>query len=159
MKSFVTNRSVSPSASGVFVPDGPSGAFQTPSTTAVVPLQWYETTRPDTCGNRPVLIAVLQTAEKPLTNDALTWAPVRVSTTVAFPKGSSANISPAVMTPSPSPADDEANGKSTRRPPEFVQAASASGYFARSASATMLPISDSALRFGSRVMSLAWVPT
>ena len=51
----------------------PLGVFQIPSTTAVVPLQWNVAFRPETCGKRPVLIAGLQTGEKPFTNAVFSW--------------------------------------------------------------------------------------
>ena len=71
MKSLVTSRTVSVGPTGVRVPDGPSGAFQIPVTTAVVPLQVNVTLRPATCGNRPVAIAGLQTGEKPFVKPAV----------------------------------------------------------------------------------------
>src|SRR5689334_4982637 len=112
MKSFVTKRSVSVSWSSVSAPPGPLGAFQTLSTTEVSPLQWYWTLSPDTWGNRPVLIAELQTAEKPFTNPAFTWAPVRVMITERLPNGSTPNISPQVISPGCSPADGGEMNKS-----------------------------------------------
>src|SRR4051812_8031890 len=105
MKSFVTNRSVSASASAVSGPPGPFGAFQTPSMTGTSPLQWNATLRPETCGNRPVLIDVSQNAEKALSIPVLTCAPVSVRIVVRLPNGRTAKTSPQVISPGCSPAD------------------------------------------------------
>src|SRR4051794_4558801 len=108
MKSLVTNRSVSPGASGVSDPPGPFEAFQIPSITGtlgVLASQWNWTLRPETWGNRPVLIEVLQKAEKPFTNAACAWAPVSVRIVVRLPNGRTANTSPQVISPGCSPAD------------------------------------------------------
>jgi hypothetical protein len=66
MKSLVTKRTVSLGPTGVRVPVGPFGAFEMPSMTGVVPLQWKSTLSPDTCGKRPVAIAGLHTGLTPL---------------------------------------------------------------------------------------------
>ena len=49
-------------------------------------------------------MAGLQIGEKPLRNACSNWAPVSVSITVRLPKGSTANISPQVISPGCSPA-------------------------------------------------------
>ncbi len=97
MKSFVTSRTESPAPIGVSGPPIPVGVFHMPSTTGVVPLQWKVARRPETCGNRPVAIAELQTGENPFRNACRSWAPVSVRIIVRLPNGSTANISPQVI--------------------------------------------------------------
>ena len=66
-----------------------------------------------------------------------------------LPNGSTANISPQVISPGCSPGARRRDRRCpARRPPEFVYAASTPGYFARIASVTRLPIADSKSRVG-----------
>jgi hypothetical protein len=106
MKSLVTKRTVSVSPTGVSGPPMPDGVFQMPSTAGAVPLQWNVTLRPLICGKRPVPPANVgsQNGVNPLRKAVFIWAPVRVSITVRFPKGRTANISPQVISPFCSPA-------------------------------------------------------
>ena len=160
MKSFVTNRTESVGAIGVCGPVTPSGVFHIPVTTGVVPVQPNVTLRPETCGNRPVPPAKpgSQNGVKPFTNACRSWSPVSVRITVRLPNGRTANISPHVISPTASPAAGGAMRRSCRRPPEFVNAASTPGYFARIASVTRLPMADSNSRLGARRMSTDCVP-
>ena len=126
------------------------------STTAVVPLQWKVSFSPETCGNRPFAIAGRRRAEA-VGQRSVSCAPVRVSITVRFPNGRTANISPGDL-PGGSPRPTACHDEVGRRPPELVAAASTSGYFSRIASATMLPISDS-LESGRVAQDVVdWVP-
>ncbi len=91
-----------------------------PVTTGVVPAQVYVTLRPETCGNRPVppANAGSQAGWNPLRNACSSWAPVRVRITVRFPKGTTENVSPQVISQGPSPAVGGTQRRSARRPPD-----------------------------------------
>ena len=75
MKSLVTIRTVSASASG-------APPLRSVSITGVVPEQWYAIVRPATCGKRPVATWVLHAGLKPFSSAARSCAPVIVSITV-----------------------------------------------------------------------------
>ena len=68
-----------------------------------------------------MLIDGSQKAEKPFSNAVFIWAPVSVSITVRLPNGRIVNISPQVISPGCSPADDGGvTRRSARMPPELV---------------------------------------
>src|SRR5687768_16616739 len=99
MKSLVTMRIESVARIGV-----PSARARL-LTTGVVPEQLKLINSPDTCGNRPVAIAGLQTGLNPFSNAAVSTSPVIVAMTVRLPNGNTANTSPHVTSPTASPAD------------------------------------------------------
>src|SRR4051812_50149458 len=71
-----------------------------------------------------------------------------------LPNGSTANISPQVISHGPSLALGGVQTMSARRPPELLRAASTPGYFRRIESAIILPMADPCRRRADRLAAL-----